>query len=460
MTHLQGTSEHYTPHATLAAIGIKIRSLKLFDTIKEHVFIKQKTIKHTPVEKLNDAFIAILAGAHGLCEINTRLRSDESLQRAFGRKSCAEQSVVQQTLNACTTRNVAEMQQAVDLIFRQHSKAYRHNYRRRWQLLDIDMTGMPCSKKAELSAKGYFSTKGIRYGRQLGRVVATHYQEIVTDRLYPGNVQLSKSLRQLVALTEETLELKDYRRSRTILRIDAGGGSLDEVNWLLARGYQLHGKDISAKRAQGWAYTVKQWHDGPLHPGRQVGWAEPETTPDYVRPVKRLVIRWHKRNGQTSYGMLISTLSPRDVCGLLGQPTSDARHPEKLCRAYAQLYDKRGGAVEIEIKEDKQGFGMVKRQKRKVEAQDMLVLLNQLAHNVLMWARNWLSETAPKLGCFGILRLVRDLLSVSGKIEFNQRKSSIKRIIVNRAAPLVSGFFNALRALLLPQHVVIILDKI
>ena len=132
MTHSQETTQHYTPHATLAAIGLKIRSLKLFDIIKEHVFIKQKTIRHTPVEKLNDAFIAILAGAHGLCEINTRLRSDESLQRAFGRTGCAEQSVVQQTLNACTPRNVAEMQQAVDLIFRRHSRAYRHNYRHRW----------------------------------------------------------------------------------------------------------------------------------------------------------------------------------------------------------------------------------------------------------------------------------------------------------------------------------------
>ena len=52
MTYSQQTTQHYTPHATLAAIGIKIRSLKLFDTIKEHVLIKQKTIKHTPVEKL------------------------------------------------------------------------------------------------------------------------------------------------------------------------------------------------------------------------------------------------------------------------------------------------------------------------------------------------------------------------------------------------------------------------
>jgi len=191
-----------------------------------------------------------------------------------------------------------------------------------------------------------------------------------------------------------------------------------------------------------------------------VGWAEPETTPDYVRPVKRLVVRWHKRNGQTSYAMLISTLAPRDVLGLIGQPVSYARDPERLCRAYAQLYDQRGGAVEIQIKEDKQGFGMVKRQKRKAEAQDMLVLLNQLAHNVLMWARGWLTESAPKLARFGILRLVRDLMSVSGKIEINERNGSIKRITLNRAAPLASGFFNALQALLLPQHVSIILDKI
>ncbi len=32
MTRSQQTTQHFTPHATLAAIGMKIRSLKLFDT--------------------------------------------------------------------------------------------------------------------------------------------------------------------------------------------------------------------------------------------------------------------------------------------------------------------------------------------------------------------------------------------------------------------------------------------
>jgi hypothetical protein len=71
-----------------------------------------------------------------------------------------------------------------------------------------------------------------------------------------------------------------------------------------------------------------------------------------------------------------------------------------------------------------------------------------------------LTEVAPKLSRLGILRMVRDLMSVSGMIEVDQRKLSIKRIVLNRAAPLAGGFLNALRALLLPQHVSIILDKI
>jgi hypothetical protein len=130
-----------------------------------------------------DAFIAILAGAHGLCEINTRLRSDPALQPAFGRSACSEQSVVQETLNACSEANVSQMRQAFNEILRQYGRAFSHNYRRSWQLLDIDLTGLPCGKKAELSHKGYFSKSGIRYGRQLGRVVATIYQEIIVDQL-------------------------------------------------------------------------------------------------------------------------------------------------------------------------------------------------------------------------------------------------------------------------------------
>lgn len=456
---VRATVRQFTPRATLAALGIKLRSMKLLAPVQHTVVIPQKTIKHQPINKLMDAFIAILSGAHGLVEVNTRVRGDVALQRAFGRSSCADQSLVQTTLNACTLETVRQMEQSLATIFRDRSRAFRHQYEEELQLLDVDMTGLPCGKRAEGSKKGYFSNVGIRYGRQMGRVVATHYDEIVTDQLYPGNVQLNRALRPLVTAAEEVLGLDYAKRQRTILRIDAGGGSLDDANWCLDRGYQIHCKDVSSQRAEAWAATVKQWYVDSKKPERQVGWAVPEATPDYVRPVRRLVIRWQDRRGRISHAMLISTLSARDVIRLLGQPVSNVNDPRLVALAYAKFYDQRGGAVEIDIKQSKQGLGLRRRSKKKFEAQRMVILLSSLAHNVLVWMRGWLSHVSPKLTGFGLLRLVRDVLSVCGFVELTGA-GVITRIVLNGNSGLARGCVRVFRRLLHPQHIGVRLGSI
>ena len=83
----QSTTETttFTPCASLAALGYYLHYSKLFEPIRQRVQIMQKTVKHSPLDKLYDASLAILAGAHGLVEINTRLRSDLALQQAFAR---------------------------------------------------------------------------------------------------------------------------------------------------------------------------------------------------------------------------------------------------------------------------------------------------------------------------------------------------------------------------------------
>ena len=78
--------------------------------MRQRVQMAQKRVTHTPVDKLYDGFIAFLAGAQGLVEINKRVRSDGALQAAFGRSACAEQSVLQDTLDACTTENVEPLE--------------------------------------------------------------------------------------------------------------------------------------------------------------------------------------------------------------------------------------------------------------------------------------------------------------------------------------------------------------
>src|SRR5690348_15072150 len=88
----QRSLRHFSPHASLAALGVHLRQRGVFAPIEDLVRIEQKVIKDTPIQKLFDAFVTILAGAHGLVEINTRLRSDPALQAALGRGRCAEQS--------------------------------------------------------------------------------------------------------------------------------------------------------------------------------------------------------------------------------------------------------------------------------------------------------------------------------------------------------------------------------
>jgi Transposase DDE domain group 1 len=449
--------QHFSPAASLAALGVHLNQINLFDPVRKTVTIEQKTVKYTPSDKLYDAFISILAGAHGLCEINTRLRSDPALQAAFGRKACAEQSVVQDTLNQCRAAQVTQMAQALQTIYRQHSQGYAHDYQAAWHLLDADLTGMPCGKKAAFASKGYFPQQRYRRGRQMGRVLATRYHEVVVDQLFNGSTYLRSALRSLIEASEQLLELDEAKRARTIVRIDAGGGSLGEINFLLERGYRVHAKDYSGQRAHKLAQSVTRWVDDPQIEGRQVGWVRVPASM-YVRPVRRIAVRCRKKNGQWGVGVVISALEEAEVLALSGQSSASETDEASVLLAYVYFYDQRGGGVETAFKDDKQGLGRTSRNKKRFEAQQMVMMLKVLAHNVLVWARRWLASALPKLQQYGLLRLVRDVWHISGFVE-QDRHGHLTRIVLNQLAPLAQGLGLALQQLLAPAHVVINLGQ-
>jgi hypothetical protein len=426
--------------------------------VAKHIQIAQKVVKYTPVEKLLDALIAILAGAHGLVEANKRVRPDRALQQAFGRAGCAEQSVVSETLNACTSENVEQMRQAKKEIYQRHGAGYRHDYARSLQLLDIDMTGQPCGKRTAFATKGYFAKQRNRRGRQLGRVLATWYEEIVEDCIYDGKTQLPKAFQELVLAAEDVLDLDKAKRKRTILRMDGHGGSQRDVNWALARGYHIHTKEYSTDRARKLAETVETWYDDPKIPGRQMGWVTAEPT-EYVHPVKRIAVRTRKQNGQWGVGVLISTV-PAEEIGLLARiPARQWQDPVAILLAYIYFYDQRGGGVETEIKEDKQGLGVTKRNKKRFEAQQMIARLNALAHNLIVWSRRWLTQAWDKVENLGILRMVRDVFHLSGLVHFRS-DGSIERIMLHQADPFASGLCPGLLSLLAPLQVAVNLGEI
>ena len=445
---------HFSARSSLAGLGLYLGDLDLFAPMRRLVQIPQKTVKDSPVDKLMDLLITLLCGAHGIVEINTLLRADPGLQRAFGRLRCSEQSVVQETLNACTPDNVEQMQQAWKYIFRHHSASYRHEYQEQWQILDVDLSGMPSGPTAALATKGFFGSSPKHRGRQLGRVYASGYEEILVDELFAGDVSLVSVLTDLVGKATVLLDSDEEQRARTIIRFDAGGGSVANCNWLLEQGYAFVGKDFSGKRAKLLSQGVEKWYRDPRSPEREIGWITQAPT-DYLHPVQRMGIRAQKANGQWSYAtVLIANLAvdqvPRDARTLPEESAVEDSEAKALL-TYLRFYDLRGGGVETSFHGDKAGLGMTTRRKKRVPAQQMVILLSSLAHNLLIWYRRWLSAHSEKLAPYGLHRLVRDVYQISGKLHVDA-KGRIISLSLNSNAPLASVLVKALRSLLAPLH--------
>jgi len=286
-------------------------------------------------------------------------------------------------------------------------------------------------------------------------VLATQYEEVVVDRLFAGNVQLISALQPLVEAAETTLGLSQAKRARTIIRVDAGAGTLDDLNWLLARGYEVVAKEYSGRRVVRLAKTVVEWVQDPVWSERSFGWVtEPPT--GYVRPVQRIAVRCRRQEGTFAYGVLICSLSAEQVLTVLGLPSSQATDPVAVLQAYVTFYDQRGGGIETSLKGDKQGLGLTKRNKKRFEAQHLLVLLGSLAHNVVVWARSWL--TVPQVRHLGILRMVRDVFHVSGFLCFDA-SGSLVEIVLNQGSRLAHVLIHSLQELLTPLSIVVNLGE-
>jgi hypothetical protein len=426
-------------------VGLLMRRWGIWTVVGRWVHIKQKTITHTPLEKLLDAFVNILAGGQGLNEVNTRVRPDRGLQRAFGRARCADQSQVSRTLNCCVASNVPEMRQAMKETFHAHSVGYRHDYDEHWQLLDADTSGMPAGRQGERVTKGYFAGKRGRRGRQLGRVLATLYDEVIVDCLYSGKTQLEKSFQELVTMAEGMMDLVRAKRERTILRFDASAGTDKHINWALGRGYEILTKVKNWNRVQKLTRSIEKWYDDPKIPGRQFTWVpEPHS---YDRATRQLAVRRKNSKGEWMVRVLVTTLDDTTLLWLARQPFRKVRNPVEIMYALANAYDLRGGGVETSIKESKQGLGITKRNKRNFHAQEMLVLLAQLASNLITWTRNEMACHVSRWRKFGFLRMVRDLFHIPGKIMLDEQ-GRVLEISLNKyhiyAAKFLAGLAPAL----------------
>lgn len=412
-----------TGFAPLGVLGYCLTRTQFLDPIWANLTLPLKTVDHAPQQKLLDLLVSLLTGCRAVSQVNTRLRPDVALAHAWGRERFAEQSNLSRTLDAFTAEQVAQLRAGSEVWWRRESRTLRHNFSQDWLWLDIDLTPLPISKHAEGSTKGKFDQKNC-YGRQLARVHAPQYHETLFSRLYPGKQESSPAYLPTLAALETFLSLSPEQKQRTVLRSDAGFGSDANINHALNAGWQVLTKNKGGRRPGIWAQQVSMADWQALEHDR---WVAPALTPPaYACPCSCLVLKWLTAKQECKHAIVICSLPN-------WQPTE-----------IIAAYDDRG-ACETEIQADKGGLKLERRRKHHLAAQEALILLTDVAHNLLAWLPQWMFPQEP-LASFGTTRLIEDTLAMPGRLFFCEER--LTKVQLNVLHPYAEEVAQGLHRLL------------
>jgi hypothetical protein len=146
-----------TQYAPLAALLAHYQQNQVLKPLQQ-VAIPMKSCEFSLCDKLQQVLISILAGCETLSEVNQKLKPELHLAAAGGWLRFADQSGLSRTLDALTLMNIEQLRQAGTQIWQNHSQSFGRDWRG-YLWLDFDLSGLPCSTRAEASQKGYFSGK-------------------------------------------------------------------------------------------------------------------------------------------------------------------------------------------------------------------------------------------------------------------------------------------------------------
>ena len=225
--------------------------------------------------------------------------------------------------------------------------------------------------------------------------------------MFPGNRHTVQCLEPAVLAAETALELSAEQRKRTVWRLDGGAGSDKHIRWLLQRDYHIVAKGMSHSRAEALSRQVSRWD---AYGGVWLGEVKPPV--DYGRPV-RVFVKRRLKDGAFVHSYYVLTLSL----------------PSK--GLFMAKYDARGGAEVEQFRNDKSGLSLEARRKRSFLGQKGYILLTDLAHNLLsdFYHR---ALVGTRFENFGPKRIVRDLLTMPGKLVFEGDRLSRVELLTQK----------------------------
>jgi hypothetical protein len=153
------TNSQYAPLAALCAHYQQNHVLEPLAGVK----IPMRERDFDSAGKLIQILLSILTGCVTLSEVNSRLKPELGLATVWGWDRFADQSSLSRTLDALTLKNIEQLRASTTTIWRTGSQIQKHDWRN-YLWVDFDLSGLPCSPRAQESQRGYFSDKKIPLG--------------------------------------------------------------------------------------------------------------------------------------------------------------------------------------------------------------------------------------------------------------------------------------------------------
>lgn len=182
----------------LGVLGYCLSRSEFLKPVFAELAVKQKTVAHEPAAKLQDLLVGILAGCRAVSQINTLIRPDRVLARAWGRGQFAEQSLVASTLDAFDAETLHQLRAGSMRLLRREGRVWQHKFAQNWLWLDIDLTPLPISKLAEASTKGKLAKKTAMAGNWPGCM-----RRNIMKRSFPNSTRASKIVAVPISLSSK-----------------------------------------------------------------------------------------------------------------------------------------------------------------------------------------------------------------------------------------------------------------
>jgi len=208
----------------------------------------------------------------------------------------------------------------------------------------------------------------------------------------------------------------DWRRW-VLWRMDGGFGTDDKLRWLIERHYQVVVKGFSGRRADNLAAKVERWNP---HGDAWLG------TVQSPLDLGREMLLWIKRRvekGQLKHSYYLTTIKLHSL------------------QAAMNLYDQRGSTEIEQFRNDKQGLHLSARRKHGILAQKALILLTDIAHNLLADFHHQALVGSP-FEDYAAKRIVRDLLAIEGVLIW--QGDDLVRVELCRSNPYAEPLLDCL----------------